>query len=285
MKPAPFAYEAPATIEEALALLVEHGDEAAVLAGGQSLVPMLNFRLARPRVLVDVNGLSGLDGVSAEDGVLRLGALTRTAAVERHPDVAARWPGVRQALEQVGHPQIRNRGTVGGSVAHADPAAELPAVLVALDGEVVLRSLDGSRVVPAGDFFLGPFTTVRRSNELVTEVRLKTPPRKSTFLEFARRHGDFALVGAFVAVDVEAGRVERARIGLCGASPAPVRARRAEGALGGRALDGEAIADAAQAASEEVDPWDDLHGPAEYRRHLAAVAVRRALTALAGSCS
>jgi carbon-monoxide dehydrogenase medium subunit len=265
LKPAPFSYEAPSTLEEALALLAERGDEATVLAGGQSLVPMLNFRLVRPAVVVDVNRLPGLDAVEP----LRLGALARTATVERSP---ATHPGLREALEFSGHPQIRNRSTVGGSLAHADPASELPAVVVALDGEVVLRSRAGERIVAASDFFLGPYTTARTREELVTEVRLAAAPARSAFREVARRHGDFALVGAYAAL-VDG----RARVALCGASPAPVRAGRVEQAL----AQGASVADAARLAAEEVEPWDDVHGTADYRRALATVVVRRALEAVA----
>lgn len=281
MKPVPFAYEAPETIDEALALLAEHGEDATVLAGGQSLVPMLNLRLVRPTVVVDVNRLPGLDGIVLDGGGLRLGALARTAAVELDPTVSSWCPALHEALEHSGHPQIRNRGTVGGNVAHADPASELPAVLIALDGVVTLRSAAGTRELAAPDFLAGPYTTARRSDELVTEIRLAAPPRVSTFAEIARRDGDFALVGVFAAVDTDDGRVSSARIALCGASPAAVRALEAEQALTGRALDEPAIGDAAAAAAAAVEPWDDLNGPAEYRRHLARTLTARALTALA----
>jgi carbon-monoxide dehydrogenase medium subunit len=282
MKPVPFAYEAPETIDEALALLAEHGDDGTVLAGGQSLVPMLNLRLVRPRVLVDVNRLPGLDGVIAQpDGGLRLGALARAAAVERDPAVAAGWPGLREGLRYSGHPQIRNRGTIGGNVAHADPASELPAVLVALDGVITLRSREGARDVAAADFFLGPYTTARRPGELLTEIRLAPSPHVSAFREFARREGDFALVGIFAGVDTEDGRVTSARIALCGASPAPVRAAEAEQALVGRQLGKAVIAEAAEAAAAAVEPWDDLNGPAEYRRDLTRTLARRTLSSLA----
>ena len=281
MKPVAFAYEAPETIDEALALLAEHGDEATVMAGGQSLVPMLNLRLVRPRLIVDVNGLPGLGGLSVDDGDLRLGALARAAAVERDAAVAAGWPGLREALQYSGHPQIRNRGTVGGNVAHADPASELPAVLLALDGVVTLRSREGERDVSARDFVLGPYTTARRRDELLTEIRLGPAPRLSAFREVARRHGDFALVGVFAGVDTNDGVVAEARISLCGASPAPVRAVEAERALVGRPLDAAAIANAAEAAAAAVEPWDDLNGPAEYRRDLAFTLTRRTLAELA----
>jgi carbon-monoxide dehydrogenase medium subunit len=243
---------------------------------------MLNFRLVRPTLVVDVNRVAGLEALeAAADGSLRLGALVRAAKAERSPDVAARWPGLRQALEHSGHPQIRNRGTVGGNVAHADPASELPAVLVALDGAVTLRSPAGEREVPASEFVVGPYTTARRSDELLTELRLGPEPARSTFREVSRRHGDFAVVGIFAGVDVEGDTVGRARIALCGASPTPVRAVEAERALEGRSLDAAATGDAAEAAAAACDPWDDLNGPAEYRRDLARTLVRRALASLA----
>jgi carbon-monoxide dehydrogenase medium subunit len=281
LKPIAFDYEAPETVDEALALLAEHGDEATVLAGGQSLVPMLNFRLVRPRLVVDLNRVSALDDLAPEDdGALRLGALVRTAALEAHAGTAA-WSGLRKALEHSGHPQIRNRGTVGGNVAHADPASELTAVLVALDGVVTLRSVAAERAVPAEQFLLGPYSTARRADELVTSIRLGPPPERSTFSELARRHGDFALVGVYAGVDVAEGIVAGACLALCGASPSPVRAREAERVLEGRRLESGVIAEAADAAAAACDPWDDLNGPAEYRRDVARTLVRRVLASLA----
>lgn len=281
MKPVAFAYEAPETIDEALTLLAEHAEDATVLAGGQSLVPMLNFRLVRPQVIIDINRLPGLDGLQVDaDGGLSLGALVRTAVVERDPAVISRWAGLRQALERAGHPQIRNRSTVGGSVAHADPASELPAALVALDGVVTLRSREGEREVPASTFFLGPYTTACRLDELVTKVRMAPPPRVSTFREVSRRHGDFALVGVFAGLDIAEGRVVRACISLCGASPVPVRASETEQSLIGSELNDQVIAEAAATAADRTEPWDDLNGPAEYRRELARTLVRRALSTL-----
>jgi carbon-monoxide dehydrogenase medium subunit len=215
-----------------------------------------------------VNRLPGLDAIDVGGGRIRLGALARLAALERTPPL----PRVlHEAIAHVGHPQIRNRTTVGGNLAHADPASELPAAVVALDGEIVLTSIGAERVVPAGEFFLGPFVTARRPDELVTEIRLAMPER-GTFVEFARRAGDFALVGACV-VHTAAG----ARIALCGASPAPVRARRAEAALDA----GAGAAEVGAVASEEVDPWDDALATTAYRRDLARTLVRRAVEALA----
>jgi carbon-monoxide dehydrogenase medium subunit len=271
VKPPPFDYAAPTTLGEALELLSERGDVASILAGGQSLVPMLNLRILRPELVIDVNRITGLDGVSAADGKVRLGATVRLASLER----VEALPGVlRDAIGHVAHPQIRNRTTIGGSIAHADPASELPATIVALGGTIVLSSLSGERLVRAEEFFRGPFSTARRSDELVTEIRLDTSGEaKGVFLEFARRRGDFAIVGVCA---VRAGG--EARLSACGASPAPVLLRRAAEAWAA----GEAPTQVAELASDEVDPWDDLHANTAYRRHLVGILVRRALEALPG---
>jgi carbon-monoxide dehydrogenase medium subunit len=230
---------------------------------------MLNLRIARPELVVDVNRVAGLDGVIVLRGEVRLGAMARLASLERVEEL----PQVlRDAIGHVAHPQIRNRTTVGGSVAHADPASELPAVILALGGTIVLSSLGDDRLVPAVDFFQGPFTTARRSDELVTEVRLESPPGASgVFLEFARRRGDFAIVGV-CAVRARGG----VSLSACGASPAPVLLRGAAEAFTG----GESLVGVAELAAGEVDAWDDVHATAAYRRHLVATLVRRALEAL-----
>jgi carbon-monoxide dehydrogenase medium subunit len=277
MKPAPFAYVDPRSLEEAVEALREHGDEAKVLAGGQSLVPMLNLRLARPAVVVDINGVSGLDGVADDGNVLRLGALVRQRGLERW--AARRLPLIAAALRLVGHAAIRNRGTVAGSVSHADPAAELPALLLALDGTAVARSAAGERAIPAGELFVGPLTTALRSDEIVVETRWTLPPVGSGwgFHEVARRHGDFALVGCAAVVTGAPERVESARIALFGAAPTPVRARAAEQALAGLAPTSERISDAARLAAEGVAPDSDIHATASYRKRVARVLVARAL--------
>ncbi|HEX9312764.1 MAG TPA: FAD binding domain-containing protein, partial [Actinomycetota bacterium] len=215
MKPPPFKYARPGELDEVLALLSEHGDEAKLLAGGQSLIPLLNFRLARPSVLVDLNSVSGLDGMTSQNGTIGLGAMVRQRAAERSPDVGSSCPLIVQALRHVAHLQIRNRGTVGGSIAHADPAAELPAVALALDAEMVVRSAAGERVVPASEFFQGPFTTAVGPEEVLVEVRFpKLAGARSTFLELARRSGDFALAGVAAVARVEegSGAVTEARL-------------------------------------------------------------------------
>ena len=217
MKPAPFEYAVPETLEEALELLA--GEDAKALAGGQSLVPLLNFRLARPRLLVDLNRIVGLDGIRVENGTLFLGALVRQAALERSDAVAEQWPLLRQAIRFVGHPQTRTRGTVGGSVVHADPAAELPCVLATLGARFHVRSRRGARVVSAGELFVGALITSLEPDELLVEIEVPAPPpgARSAFVEYARTHGDFALAGVALLDSAE----ER-RIGLLGVAPTPV---------------------------------------------------------------
>ena len=280
MKPPLFEYHDPGSVDEALALLAEHGDEAKVLAGGQSLVPLLNFRLARPERLVDVNGLNELAYLRTDDGVLRIGALTRHAALERSKEAAARVPLLGEAVALVGHVQIRNRGTVGGSVAHADPAAELPVAFSALDARYRVRSTRGERVVGSDEMFITHLTTSLEPDELLTEIEVPVPPARTgfAFVEFARRHGDFALGGAAVLVTLDdAGVCTRARIALLAAAPTPVRARETEEWLTGLRLDPPAMGEAAARAVAGIHPTSDIHGGTEYRRALVEALVRRAL--------
>lgn len=281
MKPPPFEYLAPDSVEEALAALAEHGFDAKPLAGGQSLVPMLNFRLARPAVLVDLNGLQELEGVEVSgDGGVRMGAMTRQRVLERSPLVAERAPLVAEAAPHVAHPQIRNRGTVGGSVAHADPAAEIPAVLLALDASFLVRGPGGERWIPAGDFFLGLFTTALESDELLVGLEIPTSPPGSgwAFEEVARRHGDYALAGIAAVVRMDgAGRCETARLVYVNAGPVPMEATEAGALLSGEEPRAEAIRAAAEAAAAGLDPPADVHASVEYRRHLARVLTQRAL--------
>jgi CO/xanthine dehydrogenase FAD-binding subunit len=281
MKPPPFEYDDPATLDETLALLAEHGDDAKVLAGGQSLVPLLNFRLARPARLVDVNRLEELAYVRFDDGTLRIGALARHSALERSEEVARRVPLLAQAVALVGHVQIRNRGTVGGSVAHADPAAELPVAFAALDARFRVRSRRGERVLDADELFLMQLTTSLEPDELLTEIELRVPPPRtgSAFVEFARRHGDFALGGAAVVVTLARdGSCERARVALLAASSTPLRCREVEEWLTGHPLDDATLGAAAERAVAGVHPTGDIHGSSEYRRDLVRVMVQRALT-------
>jgi carbon-monoxide dehydrogenase medium subunit len=279
VKPAAFEYHAPRTIEEAVGLLAAHGDDAKVLAGGQSLVPLMNMRLARPRVIVDVNRVRGLDGLREARGVLKIGALVRQRAAERSPLVASRCPLLRDALGWVGHPQIRNRGTIGGSVAHADPAAEIPAVLAALGGEVTVRGPKGARTIRAADLFVTYLTTSIDVRELLTEVRIPALPRGAgwSWMEIARRHGDFALAGVGVVLALRGGVIAEARIGLTGVGPAPVRADAAERLLAGSRPSEDLWQHAADAVRSAIEPDGDLHASADYRRHVAGVLSVRAL--------
>jgi carbon-monoxide dehydrogenase medium subunit len=282
MKPAPFDYYAPTTVEQALAHLAEHGDEAKVLAGGQSLVPMMNFRLVEPSVLVDLNPIPDLAFIHAnEDGGLRIGALTRHHQVEVDPLVAARMPLLHEAMPKIGYPQIRRRGTIGGSLCHADPSAELVTVSVALNGRFRLRSPTDERWVPAQDFFIALFTTVLQPDELLVEVALPPLPARTggSFMEVARRRHDFALVGVAAVVSLDGkGAIRQARMVFLSAGDRPMEAHRAEDVLAGQAPTPEAIRAAAEiAASDDIDPSSDIHATAEFRRHLAKVLARRAL--------
>ena len=287
MKPAPFEYQAPASLEAALDLLARHGGDAKLLAGGQSLIPMMNFRLAEPALLVDLNKLGELDFVRrGEDGSLRIGALARHRRLERDPLVAQAAPLLHEAVPHIAHPQIRNRGTFGGSLAHADPAAELPAVALALGARLRLRRQGGDRWVEARNFFAGLFTTALEPEEILVEAALPPlPPRSGwAFLEIARRHGDYAQAGvaAWVSLD-EAGRCREARLVYLSAGPGPVEAVDAARLLAGEEISPAAIEAVADKASrEEIDPVNDVHASSEFKRHLARVLTRRALRQAAG---
>jgi carbon-monoxide dehydrogenase medium subunit/6-hydroxypseudooxynicotine dehydrogenase subunit alpha len=283
VKPPVFEYFGPTDVEEVLGLLERFGDDAKVLAGGQSLVPLLNFRLAAPARLVDVNGLGSLSYVRRQEGVLRIGAVTRQATLERSPVVAEHWPLLTEAIAFVAHAQIRNRGTVGGSVAHADPAAELPVALSALDARFHARSLRGERVIPWQDFFITHLTTSLEADELLTEVEVPALPDGAgwAFCEYSRRHGDFALGGAAAIVAFDGDGCREARIALLGAADTPVRAEAAEQALMGSQVDEAAAAEAGRLAVEGLEPTGDIHGSSEYRRLLIEAMVRRALVAAA----
>jgi aerobic carbon-monoxide dehydrogenase medium subunit len=279
MKLPPFAYHAAASVDEVLALLAEHGDDAKVLAGGQSLVPLLALRLARPEVLVDITRVPDLATMADGDG-LRIGATVRHRAVERSATAARANPLLAAAVPFIGHRAIRSRGTIGGSVAHGDPAAELPAVLVALDGEVEVAGPRGGRRVPAAQFYSGFLTTVLGADELLTAVHLPAWPTGAgwSFQEFSRRSGDFAVAGVAAVVQLDAaGAIAGARVALSGVGQTPVRADIAEAALVGQQPTPEVWAAAGAAATAGLDPPSDLHGTGAYRRHLTGVLVRRAL--------
>ena len=283
MKPAPFDYVAAHSASEAAALLATHGSEARVLAGGQSLVPMLNLRLARPGVLVDINGAADLDYVRETDGVLAVGAVARQRALERW--AVGRMPLVGEVMGQVGHTAIRNRGTVAGSIAHGDPAAELPALLLCLDGAVVTRRGTSERIVDSDRLYLAPLTTSLEAGELVTEVRFRLLPPSTGwgFAEVARRHGDFALAGAIATLRCDQeGSLAQVRLAMFGVGATPVRARAAEALLSGRAPTAARLAEASRAAAAELSPDSDLHATADYRRRVGAVLAERTLTAALG---
>lgn len=284
MKPAVFGYSAPESIEDTLDLLAEHGPEAKILAGGQSLVPMLNFRLARPAHLIDINGVDSLAHVSA-NGTLRIGSMTRLTALGESDEVAASHPIIPMAVSQIGHRAIRNRGTIGGSVAHNDPAAELPAVLMALDAEVTARSSDGERVLGMQDLIEDRlFETTLDDTELLTEIRIPAAGASSGsgLAEFARRHGDFALVGVAAVISTDGSTITDAALAAFGGTHA-TRLPGAEAALVGAEAGDAAFAAAGAAASSDFPTTSDVHGSSEYRSHLAKVLTVRALAEAAGN--
>jgi len=282
MKPPPFEYYAPTTVEEALVHLSEHGYDAKALAGGQSLIPTMNFRLAQPSVLVDLNNVSELFYIRPdENGGLRLGAMTRHSQVERSSLVSERAPLIYEAMPKISTPQIRSRGTFGGSIAHADPSAELGAISIALGGRFRLRNQSGDRWVQANEFFIGMFTTLLEPDELLVEASFPNmPPRTGWALqEVARRPHDFALVGVAVVVTLDKKNLcQKARIVFLSVGDGPVEAHRAAETLTGQTLTPEIIHAAAEtAATADIDPGSDIHASAEYRRRLAGVLTRRAL--------
>ena len=283
MKLPPVEYEAPTTVADAIDLLAEYQDEASVLAGGQSLIPLLALRLARPAVLIDINGIDELSGVSATEGWVGVGAMTREYVAEESQTVADAVPLLAAALPLIGHEAIRSRGTIGGSLAHADPAAEQPDVARALDAEFVVRGPAGERVIPAAQWFEAYLTTSRQPDELLLEVRFPTAGQGTgiSFQEVARRHGDFAIVGLAASLTLSDGAISDARLAFAGMSDVPVRAADAEDLLVGERPSAELFDEAARRATEDIDPPADLHGSPDYRRKVAAALVRRGLRAAA----
>lgn len=280
MKPPLLDYRSPSSLDEALALRSEYAYDSVVLAGGQSLMPMLNLRLARPEVLIDLGRVAELAAISELNGGVSLGAMARQRSAERSELIRERAPLVQQALGHVGHPTIRNRGTIGGSVAHSDPAAELPAVCVALDAEFVARGVAGERTIAADDFAVGFMTTALAPDELLVEVRIPASAVtfRTAFIEIARRHGDFALVGVAAAIALdEDGLINDARLVFTGVGLMPVRAREAEASLLGTSGDSAALATAADRVTGELQPRTDGHASGDYRRRVAGVLTRRAL--------
>ena len=284
MKPAAFDYLRPGSRAEALATLAKHGGDAKPLAGGQSLIPAMNFRLAMPAVLVDLNAIGDLSHITRQGHELRIGAMTRHRSLERSEDVRVAAPLVHEAMPFIAHAAIRTRGTIGGSLAHADPAAELPAVMMALDARIRVESVQGSREVAAPEFFTGLFSTTLAPGELVTEIVIPTARaagiRTATaFEEFSRRHGDFALAGVAARVIVDDnGRCTLARVALCGVGDRPMLASSCARMLKGQPASAASIRAAAEAAAtDDIDPTSDIHASSRYRRHLAGVLTRRVL--------
>ncbi len=279
MKPPPFAYHAPTQLDEALALLERYGDDAKVLAGGQSLMPLLNFRLSYPSALIDINHVAELSYLRQENGQVCIGALTRQRAIEFSELVRRQLPLLYEATMLVGHLPIRTRGTIGGSLAHADPAAEYPAVALVLDADLVLQSPEGQRRVSAEEFFVSYLTTALAPNEVVTEIRFSpTPPTSGwAFEEVARRHGDFALAGVAGVIDADGEQCRTARLAAAGVGPTPIRLRAAEDILVHAGVTEQSIQRAAAKAAELVEPDSDIHASADFRRHLTEVLTRRAI--------
>jgi carbon-monoxide dehydrogenase medium subunit len=279
MKPAPFDYVAPQSIAEACEILAEAGGGATVIAGGQTLMPLLNLRMSQPFILVDINGIDALEGVSRTDGGIRVGPMTRQSDALKNPLLAERLPVLIRALSHVGHYQTRNRGTIGGSIALGEPAAEMPAAAVALGAGIAVSSARGSRVVPADEFYLGPYMTVLEPEELVTGIIYPDWPagHVELFAEVAQRPGDFALVGVVGAAVVEDGRIARIGLAWFGMGATPIRMRQAEAALLGGLLTEIDPAAVARLAVADAAPFDDHHASAEYRRTVGARIFARTL--------
>lgn len=279
MKPASFEYHAPTTLSEALDLMAQFGDQARPLAGGQSLVPLMNFRLLRPAHIVDLNGIRELDFINAVNGQLRIGATLRQRALEKSKDIAARWPLLREAASYIGHIQIRNRGTIGGSLAHAFPSAELPVAMVTLEASFVLRTKDTPRTVKASDFFQSYMTTALEPGELLTEIVVPANAANSgwSYQEVSRRHGDFALAGAAALVTLDSrGAIEQVKLTLTGTTP--IAAVGAEQKMRGQSPSQTLFKEAAGIATKDLEQDSDIHASAEYRREACAVMAQRALT-------
>ncbi len=278
MKPPPFQYVAPTSVAEAVELLGAHADDdARALAGGQSLVPLMNFRLAQPSYLIDLRRIEELTRIRSAGETLVIGAMVRQSHAEHAPEVALITPLLAEALGYVAHPPIRNIGTVGGSIAHADPAAELPAVAVALEAELVVVGPQGARTIPAAEFFVGPFSTAIEAGEILTEVRVPRRAGGHAFVEFARTHGNFALVGVASVIELDGDTIARASIAMSGVAPAPVRATAAERALTGTAPDDASIRAAVDATIAQLSPSGDVHGSTETRTDIARSYLRRGI--------
>ncbi len=282
MKPCAFEYFNPRSAQEAIALLDRYGDEAKIIAGGQSLVPMMNFRLARPQILIDINGIKELAYIKTEGHELVIGALTRERDIEQSPLVVEKWPLLSKAISYIGHTAIRNRGTIGGSLVHVDPSAEIPTALCALDAKILVRGPSAEKILAPDEFFLTYLTTALEPSDLLVEVRIPALPEKTgwSFSELSRRSGDFAIVAVGILLFTEtAGVCQEARISMGGVAQTPVRAAEAEALLAGQKINMKLIAAAAQRAAEETDTESDYHASAEYRMNMARVFVQRGLQA------
>jgi aerobic carbon-monoxide dehydrogenase medium subunit len=279
MYPASFEYFAPTTLDEALGLLQEHGDEAKVLAGGQSLIPLMKLRFAAPQVIVDINGLSELGELEEQDGGLRIGALVRHKTCERSELLQGRYGTMGDAAPMISDPIVRNLGSVGGSLAHADPQGDWGSVMLAMRAEITAQSSSGTRTIPIDEFFQGPFTTVLEPTEILKEVRVPDAGTRAggTYLKLERKVGDFATVGVAVHVAFSNGSVDKAGIALTGVGPMNLRAEGAEQALAGSALDDQAIGEAARLAAEAAQARTDLRGTEEYKRNVVRVFTERGL--------
>jgi carbon-monoxide dehydrogenase medium subunit len=289
MKPAPFKYIAATSLEHALSLKAEHGDDAKFLAGGQSLMPTMNFRLAQPAILIDINGIDGGAGIRPGDaGHLRIGALTRYRALERDTAFARAFPLIAEALPHIAHPQIRNRGTIGGNLSHADPASELPAIAVALQARFYVRAAKQQRQIEAANFFVGALTTDLKPDEMLVEIELPVlrPRTGCCFMEIARRRGDFAIVGIAALITLgDRDECTHARLAFCGVGETPIDASSAADALIGHQLTERAACDVAASVQAMIDPGGSVHATADYQRHVAGVLTERALqTAYQRAC-
>jgi carbon-monoxide dehydrogenase medium subunit len=281
MIPPSFEYLRPKTVPEAVAMLQQHGDEAKILSGGQSLIPMMKLRLARPGFLIDINRIAGLSYVKEEGGYLKIGGLTREAELEASPLVHSKYPILLDTAHVIADPQVRNMATVGGNLAHGDPANDHPATMMALGAQVIATGLKGERVIPIEDFFVSLFTTALQHEEILTEIRIPVPPARSggAYFKLERKVGDFATaaVAAQLTLD-DKGTCQKVGIGLTNVGPTPVKARKAEEFLRGKKLDEANIKQAGQLAADESAPSPDLRGPVEYKKGLVKELAKRALT-------
>lgn len=285
MKPAAFDYYAPTTVDDVMALLKRHGSDARLLAGGQTLLPMMNFRLAAPEIIIDLNRIPELAFIREAGGQVHIGAMTRQRALEFSPVIAKDLPLLHEAIKMVGHLPTRSRGTIGGSLANADSAAEIPMILQVLEGEVLVRGPDGERTIPAAELILDAMTTSLAESEMLAEVRFQVMPQGALFAveEFSRRRGDFAIAAVAAMLVVKDGLCEKARIATAGVSSFSSRLRAAEEILEGRALDADAIRKAGEAAGASIEPVSDRNASEEYRRHLTRVLTTRVLNRAAES--